>query len=519
MKSEPENVTVKLIHPVYGEKLLTLSRGEAIMPYIAKLGAYAPCGGRGSCGKCRVLVSGCVPSPSERDLAMISDDELKRGVRLACMLRAENMMTIEISEIIRSGEMAVEKGTDETFLYSGHGVSFALDIGTTSLALALVDNAKKKTIEVFCAENPQKAFGADVMSRIEYCSRGGLNELNSLIISEINGLVKKAAAKYDVPESETNGIYVCGNMTMLHILFGINCTSMGVAPYNPFFINSKNILCADIGIKLPGFCRSLPGISAFVGADIVAGIYSVTCKFGYPPDGKYDILIDLGTNAEIAVFDANECVASAAAAGPCFEGANIECGMPAVTGAVCSFCLSNGKTRYETIGKAEPGGICGTGLIDAVAFLLREGLIDETGAFEGSERYDIAPGVYISQRDIREFSLAKSAVRAATEVLINIKGACFDSIRNVYVAGGFSSAINISNACEVGLFPKKLAKKLIPVSNSALSGTLFSLLSGELPSESQALARICKGARYIDLAKQALFTDKFIQNMTYEETY
>lgn len=285
-----------------------------------------PCGGRGTCQKCTVEVNG-VP-------------------QLACQYEIHSDIAVHIPT---HTEILCETGALETGVHT-ENMCFALDIGTTTLALAIVSLDRAEIVKVLTRSNPQAAFGADVMSRIDYCAKNGVEKLQKTVADQICEMITEFALP------TVNTMYVSGNATMLHLLFGIDPTSMGKAPYIPAFLVSKTCLANKLGITGVKEIISLPSISAFVGADLVAGLNFV----GMPQKGKYNLLIDLGTNAEIVLYSQENAFCTAAAAGPCFEGANICCGMSAENGAIWAY--KNGA--YQTIGDAPAKGICGTGLID-----------------------------------------------------------------------------------------------------------------------------------------------------------
>lgn len=433
-----------------------------------------PCGGHGRCGKCRVRVNG-------RD-------------ELACRYVIDSDVTVETYEM---GEILSETGTQARGEVTEH-LCYALDIGTTTLALALVSLDEKQAIKVITATNPQRMFGADVMTRIETCRRETVKPLHDVLIAEINRMI----ASFDVPCVDT--MYVSGNVTMLHTFFGVDCTSIGVAPYTPAFLESKAATAESLGITGVKNVISLPSIDSFVGADIVAGLHLV----GMPENGKYHLLIDLGTNAEVALYSRESGVATAAAAGPCFEGASISCGMSATKGAISAFSLNYGHASYQTVTDGEAVGICGTGLIDIVAELLKNGIIDETGYMD--EDYRIAGDVYLSCEDVRQYQLAKSAVCAAILSLMKTEGIEFADVSHMYISGGFSAKINIANAVSTGLLPRELAHKTAALNNSSLQGTIRYACNGG------DLSRFCERIRYVDLSSNAYFSDLFVKNMMFE---
>jgi len=433
-----------------------------------------PCGGRGSCGKCKVRVNG--------------KDEL------ACRYIIESdieVKTNEMSEIL-SETGAVESGrlTDNLCL--------ALDIGTTTLALALVSLDEKKTVRVVTATNPQRMFGADVITRIDYCRHHSVKPLQTILVDEINRMIAELGVT-------AYTMYVSANVTMLHTFFGVDCSSIGVAPYTPAFLESKTVTAEEIGIKGVKAIASLPSISSFVGADIVAGLYYV----GLPEENKYNLLIDLGTNAEVVLYSDKSGVATAAAAGPCFEGANISCGMSATSGAIYAFELNNGHESCKTIADEKPTGICGTGLIDVISELLKNDIIDETGYMD--EDYTLSDGVYLSREDVRQYQLAKSAVYSAILSLMRTEGIGFEDISKIYISGGFSANINILNAAYTGLLPKQLAHKTVAIKNSSLQGTV------KYAYERGDIHRFIDMIKYVDYSSDPCFFELFVENMMFEK--
>lgn len=429
-----------------------------------------PCGGKGSCKKCLVTVNG------------------KEELSCQYIIKSDVSVTIK-----NDGKIYSETGAEETNVITDN-LCFALDIGTTTLALALVSLDEGKTIKVITRTNPQRAFGADVMTRIDYCCKNGVEELQKTLIDEINSMV----SEFDLHNIER--FYVSGNATMLHLFFGIDCSAMGIAPYSPVFLESKAQKAENLGIIGVKTVESLPSIATFVGADLVAGLNFV----GMPENGKHNLLVDLGTNAEIVLFSEKSALCTAAAAGPCFEGANISCGMSATDGAVYSYSAN----RIKTISDAPAKGICATGLVDIIAYLLDKEFVDETGYMEAD--FEVADGVYINQADIRQYQLAKSAVYSAVLTLLQMKNLSFEDVEKMYISGGFSAKINIENAAKTGLFPKELKNKCIAINNSSLLGTV------KYACEKNDLAVYVDNSTYVDLSANPIFSDLFIENMMFE---
>ena len=429
-----------------------------------------PCGGRGVCRKCTVTVDG---------------EQV-----LSCLYRVTHDITVILPEY---GQIESVTGAD-TFEVATDKVCYVLDIGTTTLALALVSLENGKIVKVITDTNPQRMFGADVISRIDYCTKNGAEKLQKVLLEAVEKMMQAIGMS-----AET--LYIAGNTTMLHLFFGIDCASIGVAPYTPVFLETQNEAAANLGLTLVKNVISMPNISAFVGADIVAGLNLV----GSPMSGKHDLLIDLGTNAEVVLFSEKDALCTAAAAGPCFEGANISCGMSATAGAISAY----GEDGIKTIADAKPLGICGTGLVDVIAVLLERGEIDETGFME-CESYTLSEGVTLEGGDVRQYQLAKSAVNSAILTLMKLKNVGFEDISNMYISGGFSAKINIKNAVKTGLLPKELESKCVTLNNSSLLGAV------KYAFEQNELSCLLDGARYIDLSSDPDFSELFIENMMFE---
>ena len=459
------------------EQILEFAGSVPLRSFLAQYGYFVPhpCGGKGSCKKCQVAVNG--------------------EKVLSCQYVLSGDATVVLPD---REEISTVTGGKE----SGHltqNVCLCLDIGTTTLVLGLVSLDEKCIIRTVTAPNPQRAFGADVISRIDYCTKHGAGELQSVLVQRVGEMVRELMEAFHL--SYVERMYVAGNTTMLHLFLGADCASLGFSPYTPSFLEKRTENASGLGIQGVGQVVLLPGISAFVGADIVAGIHYV----GNPCEGKYRILLDLGTNAEVALFSKDSILCTAAAAGPCFEGANISCGMSASEGAVCAQDLDGVCT---VVGGGAAKGICATGLIDVIANGLRRGFIDKTGYME-DDALPVCDGIMLTDRDVREFQLAKSAIRAAIECLLKQAGVGFDDIEGIYVAGGFSAAMNIKNAVCLGLIPQQLQDKFRGVNNASLLGTMKYACADEelyLPT---------RKAEYADLSTDTLFAELFMEHMMF----
>ena len=433
-----------------------------------------PCGGQGRCGKCKVRVNGA--------------DELACRYTVTADIEVE---TYKSGEIVSESGLFVSGETD-----GAEKLCFALDIGTTTLALALVSLDKGEAVRVINRTNPQRIFGADVMTRIDHCQKNGVGELHAILTEAVNEMIAEMGVEADT-------MYVAANVTMLHTFFGVDCSSIGVAPYTPTFLETKRVSGEEIGIKGAKSVISLPSISSFVGADIVSGLYFL----GMPEEGKYDLLIDLGTNAEAVLYSRESGIATAAAAGPCFEGANISSGMSATSGAVYAYELNYGHAEYKTIADVPAKGICGTGLIDIISELLKNEIIDESGYMD--DDFEISEGVSLCANDVRQYQLAKSAVCSAILSLMKNEGVGFDDISKMYISGGFSAKINIANAVVSGLLPRELAAKAVPINNSSLRGAV------RYACEGGDIDRFAEIVKYVDMSSNPYFSELFVENLLF----
>ncbi len=451
--------------------------GEPLSALLARLGVPTdhPCGGRGSCRKCTVLVDG------------------KPVLSCQYIVRGDVSVKVDIPAAIHV-PMLDRVFPDKDILPPAEHAVLILDIGTTTLSLALADRRTGGLARVVSANNPQRAHGADVLSRIVYATEWGVDALTNPLRREVQAMIHRLGG----PPCP---LYVAGNTTMLHLFLGVDPTPMGRAPYTPAFLDERHLAPASCGLCGVTEVITLPGISAFVGADLVAGAHCV----GYPATGKYRLLVDLGTNAEILLIGEGKILCTAAAAGPCFEGACISSGMSASGGAICSYDLDG---TYETIEDIPPVGICGTGLVDAVAVLLERGVLDETGRMSAPAFY-LSDGVSLVQEDIRQFQLAKAAIHAAMDALIRRAGIGYDAIEALFVSGGFASVLNVRNAVRAGLLPRALADRCVPLGNSALLGT------ARYAQDGHDLAAYTSRARYVDLAADPYFSERFMEQMLF----
>ena len=463
-------------------------RGENLLGVLRKNGFMIPasCGGRGVCGKCRVEIS--------------AGDGNERSV-LACETSVEEGMTVRVGEYRGGG---LTDSDAEKFACDGEdGFGVAVDIGTTTVAFALCELSTGKTVEKYAVLNGQAPFGADVISRIMAAEAGHAPAMAQAVRGQIEEAVSRFSAKYSLPAVKK--VAVCGNTTMLHLFCGEDVSGIGRYPFTPAFTEYRSSPGRAFGISAQEV-QILPSVSAYVGGDVVAGCVASGL------DEKEALLADIGTNGEMIAHAGGRLLCTSTAAGPCFEGANIECGTGGVAGAIDRVTSEGGKITYTTIGGAAPRGICGAGLVDAVALMIECGAIDETGAFAEGDKFYISDKVYISQKDIRNFQLAKSAVSSGINVLSARAGLGLCREDSLYIAGGLGFYLSGESARKVGLLPAGAGTRVI--GNAALAGTQACMLSKAALGRAKKLAA---EAEYIDISADHAFMDEYIENMNFPE--
>lgn len=455
---------------------------------------HAPCGGNGTCKQCRVRVTGRCRGldGTERDCA---GEEL-----LACRWYPAGDVELELSAA--AGERVLTDAED--IAPGGTGLGLAVDIGTTTVAAYLYDLVSGTCLASRGAMNAQRAYGADVISRIRNAAEpGGLEALSRVIREQIRDLARALCPH----TGRISCVSIAGNTVMEHLFSGLSPESIGVAPFAPLSLFGGEGPAAD---SLDGFspdCRLYlcPAVAGYVGGDITAGLLS---SGAYRSEGQV-LFIDVGTNGEMALGNRDGFLCCATAAGPAFEGAEIAYGSPARDGAINAVARD---MSYTVLGGGKPRSICGSGLIDAVAALLYQEIIDETGRMEG-ERYVFGNGVYLSGKDVRRLQLAKAAVRAGIETLLEKTGTGYDGIGEVLIAGGFGAYLRTESACAIGLLPPALLEKTRHVGNSAGRGAAMAL-TAEGRRELEHVRSLC---RYEELSGSAVFNDRYIEAMMFDE--
>lgn len=577
-----------------------------------------PCGGQGTCGKCRVKVAGTNGQPGPAETSLFSKEELSAGFRLACQTRLGKDASIEIPESglpqgknqILAGRsasasaaadppvraafvdmpvptLADDRPDAERLLDAAHAESIepallyelpsllrdsnfhgtavvasgrlldfvggteeapcmaaAFDIGTTTLVGELLD-VRSGAIRGFASRmNPQAVFGDDVLSRITHASHGpeALREVHDTVLTAMNEMLAEMAAEAAIKTRSVYEITVSGNTTMEHLFAGLSPNALGMVPFVPVARRGLTLEPDRVGIDMNprGRVYVLPVIGGFVGGDTVAGIAATGLEEARRPA----LLIDIGTNGELALIHNGRLTATSCAAGPAFEGARISCGMRAAAGAIESVVLDQ-DVRVTTIGGGAPIGLCGSGLIDLAAELLRKGILLSQGLFVTPDALPdtLAPALrervieeeagtafvlarpeetrsgrplLLTQRDVRELQLATGAIRAGISILLKRASLEPAQLDRVYVAGGFGNYIRLVNAQRIGLLPEALREDQFSfVGNTSLEGARAAALSLGARARAEAISR---ATAHFDLSCDVEFQTEFAMAMFFPDT-
>ena len=477
--------------------MLPFSPPLLVCDALAQLGLFHPhpCGKRGSCGKCAVTLTGEVSPPNAAEVAA--------GCRLSCqaMLLGDATVTVAApaAMVIETAFVAVPHGWDD----EAHGLGAAVDIGTTTVALSLVDFDARAVLVTVAVPNPQRGIAADVMGRIQAALDGKAAVQQRQIEGAVAALLAAACQKAERAESDVSRFVITGNTTMLYLLVGRSPEPLAHAPFAADDLFGRTVTFLGRPAYLP------PCMSAFVGADITCALLaSGLCR-----RKETAMLCDIGTNGEIALWQDGELFVTSTAAGPAFEGAGISCGCGSVAGAVDRVFLENGVIKAHTIGEMPPVGLCGSGLLDAVAVLLDTGAIDETGATD-EDTLIIADGVALLPQDIRAVQLAKAAVAAGMDTLLHTADTDWDNVEKLYIAGGFGSHLNRQSGVRIGLLPPLSDDRMAVLGNAALAGALALLCDSRFVDEA---TRIAENAKAVSLGGSAYFNNAFAEQMFFPE--
>ncbi|SHH45348.1 ASKHA domain-containing protein [Clostridium grantii] len=578
------------------ETIIQLNPGESLLKNLTNnnFKLESPCGGKGSCGKCKIRILQGQVIPSSQDKIYFSEDELIKGYRLACTCYPEECVIIEVEknfscnyEIITTNKIQkiskdnlrvniYEVKINEEILEEINNITsyinktlqlqlnysldsleklafllkdditiidkiyiktmeakvidvstkpidsygIAIDIGTTTLAISLIDMKTGNIINNYSSINPQQKYGYDVITRIQYASEDekNLKEMSKLISSALEESINKLLSMSNIDKLLLDCITIAGNTTMIQLLLGLDSFSISLAPFTMITNQIIDLSYAEVfkthNLKAKIFL--LPSVSAYVGGDITSGIY--TTDMGHKD--FISILLDIGTNGEMVIGNKDKLMSASTAAGPAFEGAKIKYGVGGVKGAIEAIKIEGNKVLVKTIANEPPLGICGTGVVDIVSELLDNKIIDETGYLneeylnEDKEYFitnkEDKTNIGFTQKDIREVQLAKAAILAGIEVLIQSYQCSYEDIDKIYLSGGFGTKLHFEQAINIGLLPKELKEKIVPIGNSSLDGAIKFLLNKDASNE---LENIIRKTDYIELSLNQDFNNKFIDNM------
>ena len=497
MLEKNEKVTLR-IEPLGKE--LKVNIGTPLKDIIFEYGVEFPCGGKGFCGGCKIkLLSGDVKDPQKHE-ELNYKLGLDSNYRLACVSEIIEDITLEIPQL----ESLILADSSPFTFTPLEGFGIAIDVGTTTIVAQLIDLSTGRLIDVQTSRNPQTRYGSDIMSRILHgLTEEGLNELKNLIRGEAYRLITLLIEGKNV---DLKKIVLVGNSVMHHLFCGADVQPLSMYPFKTTNNESVEYSVKDLGWKLQENVRIVfvRPIASFIGSDIFAGILAS----GMDKTSHLTALIDLGTNGEIVVGNSEKMLCASTAAGPAFEGANIHMGMSAMSGAISSVNLTDSQVDYHVIGNQEALGICGSGLIDAVAVFLENGSLDAGGALiNEDEKLGIGSRVYLTQKDVREFQLAKGALAAGVQILVNKLDKSLDDITRVFIAGGFGNFINLSNVIQLGMLEID-EYKIHKLGNSALIGAKMLLFTDDYLFET-TLSKI----EHISLDSDKNFQDIFVDKM------
>ena len=511
------------ISVAYSGKKLTadVREGMTVLDALQQMGIpiQATCGGRGTCGRCQVLVS---------------DGDGVR-IELACYQQVADGMHVMVDEprdVVIVQEGAVESDASNQGAENASqscypcdagatGFGLAVDIGTTTIVAHLHTMETGERLATASCTNPQAVFGADVISRISASVDGKLDQMTSVVSEAIAALRDQLLQHVS---GECSNVCCAGNTVMQHIAAGLPPDGIGASPFTPLSLFGDRHRMAELGDVYFAPC-----IAGYVGGDIVAGLLARGLD---DPNQGTQLFLDLGTNGEMALAVDGRIATCATAAGPVFEGATIQFGMPASVGAISQIRVAGpGRLDIGVLGDAEPIGLCGTGIIDAIAAMLDAGIIDESGYLNGPDEVDpvwapfigerqgmrvffLTPDqtVYVTQADVRSVQLAKAAVCAGARALMAACDVDSKAIGCVQIAGGFGRYLDARSAARIGLIPPELAGRAISVGNTSAEGASMMLLSREARERAQRIAEACE---YLELSGSASFNQLFVNEMEF----
>ena len=516
--------------------------GSNLLNCLYKMGFYEvanTCGGRGTCRRCIVKTENF-------------------GDVISCQTRIDENITVHLAEKVVSLERDDTLKIQSDFLHnvaeveqnlaritSSTNLGIAIDIGTTTIVMALVNADTGDWLGEEKARNKQNGYGADVISRIDFSNKNGVEVLSEVMQSQLNSMIDNSLGDLKLEKQQISVCSIAGNTVMEHFLTSLSPKTIGVAPFNPLSHFGKIVSPQDIQLNLDPETKIyiFPAIAGYVGGDITAGIISS----GMYKSDKLNCLLDIGTNGEMVLGSSSNMVSCATAAGPAFEGAEIEQGMLGIPGAVDMVSYhpksSDRPIRFTTIEDKTPQGFCGSGLLDMLAVGVRSGLIQDSGLI--SDRDEVAENlkqylaevneqkvilidkenqIYLTQKDIRKLQTAKGAIAAGLKTLLESENINNREIDTFYLAGGFGSAINVKSLADIGMIPEIFVNKTKVLGNASLTGATMVLTSMTQKAPNQDskqqlnyLENIRDICKYIELSTDENFTDNYIDSMFFTE--
>lgn len=554
------------VHVHINGRTIKAQAGSTVLQAARKAGIAleSPCNAAGTCGKCKIRVSReGTQNLIQRDWCGLTAEERREGWVLSCQAELAGDVVVEEIRGNDNGSLKIlsygrgfdvqlspriqkkyAAAADETLVSAGSRIiarepgntarlhyGLVVDIGTTTLVASLVEVATGQELAAASALNPQAVHAQDVLSRIQFASEEeGLRMMSGVLIDEVNRLIGELTEEAGVCAAHIYEAIFSGNTCMLHLAAGVNPRSLGQYPYQPAITGGSYINAGERQLRIApdGEIYFPPLISAYVGADITSGLLAAQLH----DKAGTTLLVDIGTNGEMVIGMDGKLSAASTAAGPAFEGMNIACGMRAGKGAVELFQVEeDGGIFLRTIGGCEPTGICGSGLLDLVGELVACGVIRSNGKLagpadegippalrsrlekrEGKTVFKVTDNVFLSQKDIRQVQLAKAAVRAGIEFLLDSKGVKAAEVDAVLIAGSFGYHLRVRSLIHIGLLPPEFAGKVEFIGNSSKSGGHAFLLNEAYRSTMKELAG---KVEVVELATRSDFEKVFVKCLSF----
>jgi uncharacterized 2Fe-2S/4Fe-4S cluster protein (DUF4445 family) len=444
-------------------------------------------------------------------------------------LRLDLNAARELPRLLRAGSWSLSarlRGSELIGVasYASPALGLAVDLGTTNVAAFLIDLQSGRRVASLAIENPQAAWGADVISRVNHAvTASGGDELRQAAITGINALARDLCRAVDAAPADIVDVVVCGNTAMQHLLLGLPVFQLGRAPFVAAVCQGMDVKARELGLAVcPGaYVHVAPNVGGFVGGDHVSALLATRDLWAC---GATSLVMDIGTNTEISLIHEGRILSASCPSGPALEGGHISCGMRAAEGAIERVGLAaDGSLTIKVIGNKTPVGLCGSGVLDVMAALHRCGMADDRGRLKadhpaviehgGKRAAQLAEGVSFSQDDVRAVQLAKSAIRTGVELLLRESGLQPGDIRQFIIAGAFGAYIDIQSGIDTGLFPLLPTERFMQVGNAAGLGVQRMLASGQARAQAAEVAASC---RYVELSTLAGFQKAFIQHIGFD---